>query len=984
MNRISEKKIGLRQRERKSRQINYRTLVMCGIVIFIVAAALFFCISMIRNINQRMNQSATSNLLNTTQVIEDALESQINKDLESLKIVGELRKRGEYLGAEQVQTFCDTLGFDWIGVVDAQENGVDCFADKFQATDIPCYEQWTPEETGYSDAYIGQSGRSQITLWIPIYEDQKYIGTVFGNVIFMKYYSASVFTFYEGEGRTYLFDASDGVWILKSLGTDGVSTRQKDIYSLLLASGNEEEKVHAFRQIVEERKIGTGVFDFNAEESYLCFMPLSSSTDWYVITVIAKDVLLKEASEVQRMIRWVFIVLCVTLVFFAIAFAVWMIQKTKKEEAYYREALFANISANLDSAFLIYEKSSRKTAFVSDNVKRLLGLERDWLRENAGRLFDWCKIEQGDSLRTIFLDGMLDKAAVREVCVENEMGVNSRYIRLELIPADLGQEIAVLTDITKDKDIQSSLLDAMQRAEAADKARNNFLSSMSHDIRTPLNGIVGMTAIAAAHLEDKNRVRNCLTKINEASAQLLHLINEVLDMSQIESGKIELSNEPFNLAELFQDVLNVSYPGIQQKNHTVNVRIHLMKHEEVIGDVGRLKRVVTNLLSNAIKYTPSGGKITLELQEKPQKLQGYGCYELIVQDNGIGMSPEFQKKLFEPFEREEDVRISRIQGTGLGMSIVKNIVSLMMGDIQVQSEKGKGSTFRVMINMRLDEQERELDGQLDSLPVLVVDDDVITCMTAADMLCDIKMTGEWASNGADAIRKVAERKQRGEDYMAVILDWKMPEMDGVETARRIRTEVDAQIPIIILTAYDWSEIEREAKEAGVDAFLSKPIYKAKLLWKMTEIASGNTETSELSGVFFSGNIPPGRRVLLAEDNELNMEIAVELLRAMGIQADCVENGAVAAERFAYSEPGTYDLILMDIQMPKMNGYEATRAIRSMDRPDSQTIPVIAMTADAFKKDVQAAYAAGMNEHLTKPISVERLTEVMVKFLTGSA
>lgn len=960
---------------------NMKFFTICSVCVFILMAAMAVCFSMVRTINQRMNASAATNLLNTTRVIQNTLEGFLEKDLESLNIIGDFYKNGEYVDKGQADAFCDSMGFDWICLVDAQGNGADYFYGKMVVEDLTCYEQWTRGERGYSNTYIGRSGRPQIGLWVPIHRNGEYIGTVFGGVIVSKYYSADMFTFYEGDGRTYLFDGQDGEWILKSLGTDGTTTRHEDIYSLLLASDNTEEQVSVFRQAVEGEKTGTAVFDFNGVRSYLCFLPMSGSQNWYVTTVIPRHVLLQESSEVQRMIRWLLIILCMTLVVVTSIFGYWWVQKTKTEEVHYREALFSNLSANLDSAFLIYDKQDKKTVFVSENMKRLLGLDREWISQDAGNLFDWCRISKEETHRVHFLEGTLETPAIHEVQVENELGEIARVIRLELIPADLGQEIAVLTDITKDKEIQNSLIEAMRQAEAAGNARNDFLSAMSHDLRTPINGIVGMTAIAAAHLEDTNRIRDCLGKISESTAHLLNLINEVLDMSQVENGKIKLAAEPFNLAKLLQDVLSVNYSGIQQKNHTVRVYIHLMEHEEVIGDPARLTRIATNLISNAIKYTPSGGEITLTLQEKEPMIQGYGCYEITVQDNGIGMSKEFQKKVFEPFEREEDVRISRIQGTGLGMSIVRHIVGLMMGNIQIESEKGKGTTFRVTVNLQLDQQEMKLAGQLAALPVLVVDDDITACETTTQILCNIGMHGEWCDNGAEAVRMVDERHQRGKDYLAVLLDWKMPNMDGVETARRIRAQVGQQVPIIILTAYEWHEIEEEARAAGVDAFLSKPIYKAKLLQKMSEIMEGNLEAFDVSHTSENLEIPDGKSVLLAEDNELNKEIAVELLHMLGIQSDCVENGAAAVERFSRSEPGTYDMILMDIQMPQMNGYEACRRIRSMDRPDSRTIPIVAMTADAFKKDVQAAREAGMDEHLAKPISIERLKQILARFLS---
>lgn len=960
---------------------NLRSLVVSAIAALAMAAALIFCFMMIRSINERMNDSAAFNLLNTTNMIESTLESYIEKDFDSLDVVGELYKSGQYTDEKQRRTMCEAMGFEWIAVVDEQENIVNGSAGMYKASIIPAYGEWQPETKGYSDAYLGQAGRLQTTLWIPVYQEGTYIGTVFGNVVLSKYYMANVFTFYEGAGRTYLFDGSDGKWILKSQGPDGTAQRQVDIYSLLRQSGNSKEEVDAFQAAVEQSKTGTGIFQFNEERSYICFMPLSSSEDWYVATVIANDVLLKESAQVQRMIRITFIVFCASLLFLATTFAVWQIRKNRAREADYREKLFVNISANIDSSFLIYEKSSRQTAFVSDNVGRLLHLDRKWLQQDAGRLFDWCGIAEDDRERRAFLDGALEAPAVRVVSVEDKLGINSRYIRLELIPADLGQEIAVLTDITKDKDIQRSLEEAMQRAEEASRAKNYFLSSMSHDIRTPLNGVIGMTAIAAAHLDDSKRVRDCLTKINEASAHLLSLINEVLDMSQFESGKIELSNESFDLPALLQEVLNISYPGIQQKGHTFHAHIRSLEHEQVIGDPARLRRVISNLLSNAIKYTPEGGTIELNLRELTPILKGYGCYELTVSDNGIGMSEEFQEKLFRPFEREEDARISRIQGTGLGMSIVMNLVSLMRGEIQVESEKHNGSTFRVTVNLRLDEQDTE-SKTIASLPVLLVDDDPVTCETVTQMLCDIGMAGEWTDNGPDAIQKVAARHRQGDSYMAVLLDWKMPGMDGIETARRIREEVDASVPIIILTAYEWSGIEEEARAAGVNAFLTKPLYKGKLRHRMITLARGEGESLLLPADTESAGLPEGKRILLAEDNDLNLEIARELLNMLGVTVDTAEDGAAAVERFKESAPGYYDLIMMDIQMPRMNGYEAVEAIRKLDRPDGRTVPIIAMTADTFVQDVQRAHAAGMDDHIAKPISNERLTEVLTRFLNG--
>lgn len=963
----------------KEKRSNHRDYIVRTIVLIIMIIVLYFCFAMIRNINLLMNASAASNLLNTTKVIESNLQNYINKDLSSLEVVGNIYVNSEKIDFDEITAITDTLGFEWLGIVDSEGNGLDCFENNLNIVDVLNHDEWEPEQSGYSNAYFGDSGRLQITLWVPFYEDGEWAGTVFGYSILTKYYTTNVFTFYEGDGRTYLFNGDDGSWILRSLGVDGAGQRKNDLYSLLESSGNSIEEINEFQQAIMQRQTGTVVLNFNGEESYLCFMPLSSSNNWYIATVIAKDVLLKESSQVRWMIQMIFIIFCLALGFFTYMLMKWSIRSTKLKEIDYREKLFANISSNIDSAFIIYEKASQQTAFVSDNVKRLLGIERDLLQKDISYLFDWCNIDENNKYRQAFLNGKLEKAEAYEVCVNDLLGTGKRYIRLELIPGDLGQEIAVLTDITSDKEIQTSLMEAMKRAEDASNAKNDFLSSMSHDIRTPMNGIVGMTSIAVANLDDKHRVKDCLEKISDASDHLLNLINEILDMSQIERGKFELAAEPFNLAELLQNVLSMNYVGIQQKNHVLKTYIRSMEHEYVIGDPIRLQRIINNLLSNAIKYTPEGGLIKLSLQEKESIIKGYGCYELVVNDNGIGMSEEFQQRLFQPFEREEDVRTSRIQGTGLGMSIVKNMVTLMMGSIHVESEKNVGTTFTVTINLRIDDPEGTADERLKGHAVLVVDDDMITCETVTGMLNEFGMIGEWALSGEEALVKIKQRHQLDDDYTAILLDWRMPGMSGIETAKHIRQEIDESIPLIILTAYDWNEVEEKAKEANISAFLEKPIYKSKLKQRMLTFIAAS-EDMKVSESKYVKKVLKGKHALLVEDNDLNMEIAKEVLQAQGIIVDMAVNGAYALKTFSESELFTYDFILMDIQMPEMNGYEATKAIRALDRADSKTIPIIAMTADAFTKDVQMAYAVGMNEHLSKPISVDRLMQVLVRFL----
>ena len=529
---------------------------------------------------------------------------------------------------------------------------------------------------------------------------------------------------------------------------------------------------------------------------------------------------------------------------------------------------------------------------------------------------------------------------------------------------------------------QEILKNALSAAETANRAKSDFLQTMSHDIRTPMNGIIGMTAIAAAHIDDKERVRDSLTKITSASRHLLSLINEVLDMSKIESGKVSLTEEEFNLSELIDNLITMVRPQIAEHQHELTVNIRNVEHELVIGDSLHIQQAFVNLMGNAVKYTPDGGKITLNIREIPSVQEKIGCYEFVFKDNGIGMSEEYLEHIFEPFTRAADGRINKIQGTGLGMPITKNIVNMMGGDIKVESKLNEGSTFTVTIFLKLQDTEKEENAKFADLSVLVADDDEMSMESAVSILEELGMQAEGVLSGEAALECVVSHHEEKQDYNAVILDWKMPGMDGVETARAIRAQVGNDVPIIILSAYDWTDIEAEARLAGVNAFVSKPLFKSRLERVFDEITGGKTEeeitASPLQG--FDDMDLSAYCCLLVEDNELNAEIAQEILEETGMKVEHVWDGVEAVEAVTTAEDGKYDIVLMDIQMPKMNGYDATRAIRTSERKYCKTVPIIAMTANAFAEDVQAARTAGMNEHIAKPIDLKALAKIMNKWL----
>ena len=516
---------------------------------------------------------------------------------------------------------------------------------------------------------------------------------------------------------------------------------------------------------------------------------------------------------------------------------------------------------------------------------------------------------------------------------------------------------------------------ALREAEEANQAKSRFLSNMSHDIRTPMNAIVGMTAIATANQDDPEQVQNCLKKIALSSKHLLGLINDVLDMSKIESGKMTLSMDQVSLREVMESIVDIVQPQVSMKQQHFNVSIHDVSTESVFCDSVRLNQVLLNLASNAIKFTPDGGEIELSLYEEPSpKGDAYVRIHLSVRDNGIGMTPEFQATIFESFTREDNTRVHRTEGTGLGMAITKYIVDAMGGSIELDSAPGEGTEFRVTLDLEKAELSEE-EMVLPNWNMLVVDDNQQLCDSAVTALRSIGVNAEYTLDGESALNLVLERRVQGKNYHIILMDWKLPGIDGLETARRIRTSLGDDVPILLISAYDWSEIEEDATQAGITGFISKPLFKSTLyhgLRAFADPAAGPLAPAEAFDL-------TGRRVLLAEDNELNWEIAHDLLEELGLELDWAENGQIAVERFQGSAPGYYDAVLMDIRMPVMNGYEATRAIRALDREDAG-LPIIAMTADAFAEDVKRCLDAGMNAHIAKPIDVREVARLLEKFL----
>jgi signal transduction histidine kinase/CheY-like chemotaxis protein len=553
--------------------------------------------------------------------------------------------------------------------------------------------------------------------------------------------------------------------------------------------------------------------------------------------------------------------------------------------------------------------------------------------------------------------------------------------RVDGHPVNVTLTLRSIENILKQEETQRDILMmAVKQAEAANAAKSDFLSNMSHDIRTPMNAILGMTAIAAMHIDDKERVMDSLNKITMSGKHLLGLINSVLDMSKIESGKVNLNEDEFNLSDSIQNLLTLYHDEMNYKNLHLKINITHVEHEQVIGDSQRLQQILVNILGNAVKYTEPDGKITIDIQEKKSNIIDKALYEFNFEDTGIGMDEEFLKHIFEPFARANDTRTTHIEGTGLGMAISKNIAKMMGGDILVESQLGIGSKFTVKVYLGINDVTEDALDMLVSLPVLVVDDEEVTCISACEILNSLQMKAEYVLNGDDAINKVATAHEEDNDFSLVILDWKMPGKDGVETAKGIRKIVGNDIPIIILSAYDWSEVEQEAIAAGVNAFIEKPLFKSRLTHVLTDVLGFSSEEKKYELEAYKKQDYNGKKVLLVEDNELNIEVAKEILEVVGLQVDEAHNGKEAVEKVMNSDVNYYSMIFMDIQMPIMNGYEATKAIRNNNREDLKSIPIIAMTADAFAEDARKAMNAGMNGHIAKPIDIAKLDKEIKKYI----
>ncbi len=699
-------------------------------------------------------------------------------------------------------------------------------------------------------------------------------------------------------------------------------------------------------------------------------VPLSAegSVVWTIVTVVAS-----------------------VIVVIAVAVVAWLLHIRNKrrlgekdEELTARESLLDLLTENTNDIFVLFSTDDFAAEYVSANIEQVWGLNHDEVKSDVRKLLE--AAVDPDARFSIEMLESLSEGDIREADIRMK-NVNSgalywyRIVLKHITYNDKNEFVFMFSDRTQEHKMSDDLASALAIAKSANESKSNFLSNMSHDIRTPMNAIIGFATLLAKDADNPDKVREYIKKIMFSGQHLLSLINDILDISKIESGKTSLNIEEFDISEFVEEINAIITPQARAKEHSFEVHTKGKLPERVFGDKLRLNQILLNLLSNAVKYTPDNGKIDLTVEACERSAHNHAHLKFTVADNGMGMSEEFVKIIFEPFAREDTVTKKEIQGTGLGMTITKNIVDLMGGTITVESEKGKGSTFTVELELAVAER-HDLDDENfwvkhNIMKILVVDDEESICKDVCELMSETGVKVDYALTGKKAIEMVASSFESYEAYNLVLIDWKMPEMNGVETAKGIRKKVGREVPIMVLTSYNFDDIADDAKEAGIDLFMSKPFFvtnfrNAVLKLKHVEEDLVNDSDKEAAVSL------EGMNILAAEDNEINAEILEELLDIEGVTCTIAENGRVAVEKFEASASGTFDMIFMDVQMPEMNGYEATCAIRESSHPEAKTIPIIAMTANAFDDDVKTALDSGMNAHLAKPIDMNKLKQIIEK------
>lgn len=970
-----------------------RRILLGGILIlFIIIVFVLFT----KENNERIVQQNESYVQDATvqvaERIDDVLSGAQNNIESMAHLYGELLSSSEKSEVEiqKLKHLQDISSFDYIEFVDKEGVNRNVEGKVSDASDREYYIEGIKGKSGSSMVFHSRiSDETLMTFYAPIFADGEIIGVLNGIYREERINKIISTQFFDTQAKSYLCTSDGSV-----ISTCGDDKAPQNVLKELPSTMNVSEQTFANMKKAFKKHTTYGYRYAGSQGPGSACITGISQNDWMLIQTFPSSVtngMIEDANavgvklEVELIVAFGIYIVC--LILFN-----WKQRKilvSEKQEL----SQVVNGVTQLFKRFVVvdlvkdsyeYIKNKEKTLPTKGKFSDLLDyyIPRYIKKEEDG--VDMSQIITKEYIQNNISDETPYLQYEYQIQRETQNWENISILSLRKKNGIPSVVLLAIQDVTtlKENEIRNrkALKEAFEAADAANRAKSEFLSRMSHDIRTPMNAIMGMTTVAAMHMDDKERLMDCMNKITLSSSHLLALINDVLDMSKIESGKVTLSEEAFDMAKAVDSLLAIIHPQIQAKNQKLKVSIVNISHERVIGDQLRLQQVFVNIMGNAVKFTPEGGTISFSIDEKPSNIHGRGCYEFVFEDTGIGMKQEFIKKIFEPFAREESSSNGKIEGTGLGMPIAKNIVRMMNGDIQIESKLGVGSRFTVRVYLKLQDEEEEEADALKELRVLVADDEQDACDNACELLNSIGMRADGVLSGDEAIHKIQNAHENAQEYSVVILDWKMPGKCGVETTREIREKLGDDVPIIILSAYDWSTIEQEAREAGVNAFIAKPLFRSRLLYVLKTVVGKQGEEKGTDIGQFQQSDYTGKKILVVEDNDINIEIAEELLSFVGIEVEKARDGQQAVDILLDRPENYYDLVFMDIQMPIKNGYEAVSEIRGQDREDLKTIPIIAMSADAFADDIQKAISVGMNDHVAKPIELPKLLAALEKWI----
>ncbi|MCC2176356.1 response regulator [Agathobaculum butyriciproducens] len=942
------------------------------------------CARYVLFVSQTVYQESTSHLSELVHQSDDMLNQLFSRNRMILHLWGGLLEIAS--SEEQIRSGMDKM-----------QKEIDCAALYFLASDGSCMTQDGEKSSLGSQTGLGTHlsdgedvvvnaalpGKPQMLVFVCPEAKGTYRGFAY-DAIAVAYYNDTVLSAidssaFDGAAHSYVI-YSDGRVVL-----DSNADSDDPVYNLLAElRGNSdlsEKKFDALSDDFAQGRNGSMMLTLRGTRYYLVYENMGIQ-DWIMLGLVpvsvvnaGMDTLWRRTVEIVVVIACLLMVLLITLIVHRSRDAL----RRRDTEILYRDELFTRLSRNVDDVFLMMDAETSRVDYVSPNIERLLGVPLEQVQQDIRALRALHPKDSPDHDKNFFEGIQCGEQCEWNADYAHQQTGERRWFHIVAMGSEVAgrtKYILVMSDRTADRKINQALSEAVAAAEAASRAKSTFLSNMSHDIRTPMNAIIGFTTLAVSNIDNQERVKDYLTKTLSSSRHLLALINDILDMSRIESGKLQLEETEVNLPEMLHDIKTIVSGQIHAKQLELYMDALDVTDEDVYCDRTRMGQILLNLLSNAIKFTPAGGTVSVRVRQFAGTVRDCAQYEFRVRDNGIGMSPEFAQKIFEPFERERTSTVSRIQGTGLGMAITRNIVEMMGGTIKVQTEKNRGTEFIICLPLRVQNCSRreEKIAELAGLKALVVDDDFNTCDSVAKLLTRVGMRAEWTLSGREAVLRARQSIELGDPCRAYIIDWRLPDMNGIEVTRQIRSLND-DTPIIILTAYDWSDIEVEAKEAGVTAFCSKPMFLSDLRDTLLT-AIGHTQTAAQDILPGKNADFRGRHILLVEDNELNREIAVAILHEYGFLVDTAENGAVAVEKIRTSDPGRYDLVLMDVQMPVMDGCTATRRIRALKDPARAAVPIVAMTANVFEEERKRAFDCGMNGFLSKPIVIEELIDAL--------